>query len=321
MSQDNLSALLRQKRLQKTGEHPAAKPSSATGVLSSQHSNIDTSVKLIDIALIDVEEQVRKNFSDEYIRDLAEDFSKSETYQPNKPITVWERGNGRYLLDDGENRFRAFKWAAENRDSFGIEDLTAFTAIRATVRGPEPDLLERRRSQAKANLLSDQLTDYEAAATAQLFLKENPEANHGDAAEWIGFKNRNSGRVKLSRALKVLETCDADLLEEFKANAIGARKALEIQDIRNKESSRQTDIEDKPQPENNGEPQNNKKSESEKALAKAKSGKKALTMPIDIEALKVIAELVLGEDAEKLSRKELKALFDKEKLQAALVGE
>lgn len=63
----------------------------------------DSSVIMAPLDQIDVEEQLRDKFDPEHIRNLAHDFAASERKQPDNPITLWRRKNGRYLVDTGEN--------------------------------------------------------------------------------------------------------------------------------------------------------------------------------------------------------------------------
>lgn len=277
-------------------ERPAPPPKTLTAadVLRQQQqaANADTSVLFIDIELIDVESQIRTEFDEDYCTDLALDFVHSGAYQPKQPITVFRRGNGRFLLDDGENRLRAMKFADAHRVELGITDPTAFKSVRATVlQGPEPSKLERLQSQARANLLRDSLNDVDLASAVSLYMNENPAASKSDAAKWVGFVNLESGRVKVHNALRILE-CDADLIDDVRKGALASSRALMIQAERNKECGRgvpaETVVLDSVpavQPTDN--------STSGKMLEKAKAGKKSVSMSLDMENLKLASEIIL----------------------------
>lgn len=215
---------------------PPPKTITAADVMRNQMSaaSIDTSVRFIDLDLIDVEEQVREDFDDAYILDLACEFALDPTHQPQNPVTLFERENGRYLLDTGENRTRAMRYAREHREEFGVTDPTAFTAIRATIRGPEPTQLKRTQSQVKENVLQKNLNMLELGKGLLQFFGDNPDASQAEAAAWCGFRNQESGRVKVNTALKLMR-CDTDLLERVKQKDLSVQRALEIQDARTRE--------------------------------------------------------------------------------------
>lgn len=212
---------------------PPPRTTTAAEVMRNQMNaaSIDTSVRFVDLDLIDVEEQVRDDFDEEYIKDLACDFAISPTLQPNKPITLFERGNGRFLLDTGENRFRAMRYAREHRLELQIQDVTAFTTIRATIKGPEPSLLERTQSQVKENVLSKNLNMLELGKALLRYFNDNPSASQSEAADWCGFRNSGSGRVKVNTALKLMK-CDEDLKARVSTRDLSVQRALEIQEAR-----------------------------------------------------------------------------------------
>ena len=204
--------------------------------ISAPAMQSDEMVQLIDLALIDIESQIRTCFDDNYIVDLALDFVASGLMQPKQPITVFQRNNGRYLLDAGENRIRAMRYAASQREAMGVKDTAAFTAIRATVLGLEPDKLSRLQSQARENLLHDALNDIDLARAVKQFLDATPGATHTDAANWLGFVNVKSGRVRVHNALKLLQ-CDDDLVDAVRAGKLAASRALTMQTERNAQSA------------------------------------------------------------------------------------
>lgn len=75
----------------------------------------------IELSLIDVnEDQPRKDFCDDDIRDLASSIKENGLIQP---ITITKRNNGRYLLIAGERRFRAAKMANITKLSAYVIDL------------------------------------------------------------------------------------------------------------------------------------------------------------------------------------------------------
>ena len=201
-------------------------------------ANIDQSVRYIDIDLLDIEEQVRNKFDEEYIQDLAIDFALNEThpYQPKNPITVYERPNGRFLVDTGENRTRAIMYGREHREELGVSDVTAFTQIRATVQGPEPDKIDRIQSQVKENVLRDELNYAELGNALKYFFEKNPNATQIQAAEWCGFKNCNSGRVKVNKALKLMKL-DQDLIAQVANEEIAVDKAMNEQTRRTQKAA------------------------------------------------------------------------------------
>lgn len=300
------------------------RPASSADVLQeqSQAARVDQSVQYINLELIDVEAQVREEFDQDYIEDLATDFAISPTKQPDQPVTVWARNNGRFLLADGENRFRAMMFAAENREALGVKDLSAFTAIRATIKEGEPNKLERIQAQAKANLLRDNLTDVEIGKAAALYLEMNKDASRGDVADWIGFRNRSSGRVRVTNALKLVNTCSADLIEQVAKGTLGTANAFKIQAERDKEErGNNNDLS------SDGAPTAAKK--SSEMLSKATSGKNALTVSLPLESLKIAAEIIglvaasnnvdvdLG-DPDDFTRKSAAQVFKAEVLQKIL---
>jgi hypothetical protein len=81
--------------LQTTPQPPPPKKVTDVFAAQAEESSIDRSVKFIPLDLIDVEEQIRKNFDPQRIEDLALDFSSSPTKQPAQPITVWKKPDGR----------------------------------------------------------------------------------------------------------------------------------------------------------------------------------------------------------------------------------
>lgn len=181
----------------------------------------DSSARLLDMALIDTEKQVRHVFDQDHIEDLASTFISSGLNQPDQPITVWERPNGRFLLAAGENRLKAQKL---NYESLGDE----FIAIRTTVLGPEPSTrLERQGVRLRENVLRDDLNDAELALSAAEYKNENPEATLADISGWIGFKNVSTGRSKISRALKLLEM-DSDIFEAVLSEDLPLSRAIEL---------------------------------------------------------------------------------------------
>ena len=294
----------------------SAQVTSAINILAGQQANTDTSVILIDLDLIDVEAQIRQEFDQNYIEDLASDFAANPTKQPNQPVTVWKREGGRYLLDDGENRFRAMHFAKSHRKELGIEDITAFTTIRATVRTDEPNKLDRIQSQCKANLLRDDLSPVEIANAAQLYLEENSSGTHAEIAKWLGFQKLSSGRVKVSNSLKLVNKCDADLVESVRVGEISMGTAFEVQDARRREQSAAFKNSD-------GKATNGEGSKAKAKLDKAKSGKKSVKVSIDLEALKTAAQIIKiiavqheteTELFDKLERKDIVKIFKEENL-------
>lgn len=193
----------------------------------SEQSADAAGLRLIDLELIDIETQVRTRFNEHYIADLALDFLHSGLLQPKQPITVYQRSNGRYLLDSGENRVRAMRYGAAHLDAWNINDKSAFSHIRAIVLGAEPDKLGRLQSQARENLLRDDLNDIDLAHAVKLYLDSTPGATHSDAANWVGFVNLKSGRVRVHNALRLLK-CDDDLINDVKAGKLAASRALQL---------------------------------------------------------------------------------------------
>jgi len=308
-----------------------AKPS-ASSILTDQHeaARVDQSVQLIDLDLIDVEDQVRKDFDIGYIEDLAVDIATSENKQPNQPVTLWKRDNGRFLLDDGENRYRSMKFARENKTELGINDPVAFTFIRATIRGAEPSKLDRVQSQAKANLLRDNLNDVEIGRAAQMFLEENPDATQTVIAKWLGFQKTGSGRVKVANALKLMNECDQDLIELVEKGELSIKKAFKVQDERKSEGAGESnDSEDSTGHGDSDKKSPAKKSKADKTLEKAKSGKKATNLSVSMDALRLAAGIIVHVAKDKgvsvdvaslnnLDRKELLKVFDAEVLDEIL---
>ncbi|MDX1694891.1 MAG: hypothetical protein R3208_14085 [Ketobacteraceae bacterium] len=215
---------------------PPPRKTESSGALLRQQmnaANIDQSVRYVDIELIDIEEQVRTSFDLDYIQDLAIDFTLNEAhpFQPKSPITLYERPNGRFLLDTGENRVRAVKYGRDNREALGVNDVTAFTQIRASIIGPEPEKIKRVQSQVKENILRDDLNYVELGRALEMFFQENPNATQAQAAEWCGFKNANSGRVKVNTALKLMKL-DQDLIDQVAADELAVQRAFAEQEQR-----------------------------------------------------------------------------------------
>lgn len=231
--------------------------------------DIDTSVRLIDLDLIDIETQIRSTFDENHVADLALDFISSGLMQPKQPVTVYRRDNGRYLLDAGENRLRAMRYADAKRDGLGITDPAAFKRIRATILGDEPCKLDRLQSQARENLLRADLNDVDLANAVKQFMEANPKASQTDAAKWVGFINIASGRVRVNNALKLL-TCDDDLIAGVRRGEIAASRALVMQAERNSR-----DCNDPMKP-------------------KHKTDKKPAALPVALDSLKLVSEILLA---------------------------
>lgn len=199
--QEKLAAQGSQKN--NTTSPPPPPPKKATDVFAAQAENaaLDKSVKFIQLDLIDVEEQIRKKFDLEYIEDLAVDFASSPEKQPEQPITVWAKPDGRYLLKAGENRLRAMKL---NRDNIDPID---FASIRATVSSePIPESIVLRNVQrAKENIMRDDLDWIELGEAVQALKNEQPELTQAQISEEFGFKNSSTGISKISQSLKFLK--------------------------------------------------------------------------------------------------------------------
>lgn len=220
------------------GSPPPRSESSST-LLRQQlvAANQDKSVQYIDIDLIDVEDQVRKSFDQEHIEDLAIDFAAntSSPYQPDQPISVYRNG-GRFLLSSGENRLRAVRWGRDHKAELGIDDVMAFTQIRATIiEGDMPDKLQREQRRVKENVMRNDLNDAELGRALLDFFKANPKATQADAVAWCGFQKANSGRVKVNRALKLMKL-DADLIEQVSSNKLATDRAFKEQDLRRQQA-------------------------------------------------------------------------------------
>jgi ParB family chromosome partitioning protein len=76
-----------------------------TGVVeSAMNTGADPDSRMVPVALIDVEEQVRTTF--EELDDLAQNIEKNGLLQP---ILLKQKSDGRYLLIAGERRLRVFR--------------------------------------------------------------------------------------------------------------------------------------------------------------------------------------------------------------------
>ena len=223
---------------------PPPRQTESSGSLLRQQMEaaaIDQTVRYIDIERIDIEAQVRTDFDEEYIQDLAIDFALNEAhpYQPKNPVTIYERANGRFLLDTGENRMRAIRYGQAHREELGVNDVTAFTQVRASVIGPEPEKIKRVQSQVKENILRDELNYAELGNALKLFFTENPSATQTQAAEWCGFQNSNSGRVKVNKALKLMKL-DQDLIDQVANDKIAVDSAITEQAQRTQQQATAT---------------------------------------------------------------------------------
>ena len=220
---------------------PPPRTESSTDIIRRQQSeaNVDRSVRYIDLDLIDTEKQVRGNFDEEYIMDLAIDFAESEEKQPNNPITVFEKEDGRFLLSTGENRTRAMLYARDNRSTLNVVDITAFTQIRATIKGLAPESkIDRTQFQVKENVMRDDLNAAELGYALLEYFEANPDASQTDAAKWCGFKNSNSGRVKVNNALKLMKI-DKDLIDQVAKQTLSPNKAFKINEAKLSEAQQE----------------------------------------------------------------------------------
>lgn len=217
---------------------PPPAPSSNISVAEQQkaereNASFDGSVKLIDLDLIDVNEQVRTNFDEEFILDLAADIAADPTKQPNNPITVWTLDNGRFLLDAGEHRLRAQR---HNREHVSA---TECGVIRATIKGPVPlEEKDRWKSQVRENVQRKNLNMAELALALKRYFSDEPEANQTQAAEWCGFQNSSSGRKKVNDALQFLDS-DEDLFDAVLNGDMSFNKAKKVMKERTREANQE----------------------------------------------------------------------------------
>jgi hypothetical protein len=175
---------------------------------------------LIYVPLIDinVENQVRKQFDEEYISDLACDFLQAKDKQPTSPISLWLKGE-QYVLATGENRLRALtvNYEADNSNP---------AVIKSIVVGKYPrSKASRLQGQIKENLLRKNLNLGELALALQSYFNENPKANNVDAAKWCGYVNSDSGRKKIAKA-KLLMEGDPEILQKVVAGEMSEAKAI-----------------------------------------------------------------------------------------------
>lgn len=279
-----------------------------------QENNIDNAARIVDISLIDVEKQIRQKFDMEYIESLAKQIAASDRKMPDTPIKVWQRSNGRLLLDDGENRYRAMKFAAENRASLGVNDLSAFTSVNVVIRGDEPNKTVRTVSQWVANE-HDELYDFEKLEVLTNLMELNAGITLKELAEMLNEKNVNTSVSNFSRMFKASKECDADILAKFNTGEYSARQALSYQAQKDKQKKKEakagiTDSEASSSTishANDGGTENS---------AEHKRPKKRVTMALDIESVEFVASHFLNADIENLTRKELKALFDIDSLKS-----
>jgi hypothetical protein len=219
--------------LQTTPPPPPPKKTTDVFAAQAEESSIDRSVKFIPLDLIDVEEQIRKNFDPQRIEDLALDFSSSPTKQPAQPITVWKKPDGRYLLNAGENRLRAMKL---NRDQIDPVD---YASIRASVEsGPAPEsLVIRNVHRAKENIMRDDLDWIELGVAVAALKKERPDLTQAQISEEFGFKNSSTGISKISKALKFLKEKETnpDVFDSVAAGEMSFNKATIVVKEREKE--------------------------------------------------------------------------------------
>lgn len=184
----------------------------------------DATVRLIPLNQIITEDQVRLDFDEGHIGDLANSFGPSR--QPEQPVTVWVAGD-KFMLASGENRLRA-KLRLQAENPLEPECLV----IRASVLGEMPtSYMDRQKVRIRENVLRKDLTDYELMAQAKALLVESPGMMQKEIAAWFGFENQASAIAKISYLLKLAEypeTDYPDVFAGFKAGQFKVKKALEL---------------------------------------------------------------------------------------------
>jgi len=105
-------------------------------------------IRVVPVSDIVVEEQIRKKYDTEGLRDLAESIKKKGLLQP---VLVTELSDGRYRLEAGHRRF------------FAVRDVLGDDSIEVLVLKKEVSEDERREIQLYENLLREDLHPAEVA--------------------------------------------------------------------------------------------------------------------------------------------------------------
>lgn len=219
-------------------------PSPSAGIADvmrqeSEDSRLDKSVRFLPLDAIRIEKQIRAVDYD-MVDDYARTIRESKTKQPINPITVYQDPDGHYILETGEHRLRA---QMLNRDEHAGGDANAYQTIRATVNDTKRTPLERKQEQVRENLLRNELNPVELAVVVREFLDENPDATLAQAAAWAGFSSDkiSTGRSTISRALKLLDSEQTDIIEAVASGDMPMSKAIKEVDRRDKDGAESTE--------------------------------------------------------------------------------
>lgn len=304
-------------------------PKAAENSLAAQQraereaANQDNSVRYVDMKLIDKEDQTRKEFDQEYIESLAADFASVSSKQPDNPITLWEKPDGRFMLATGENRLFAME---HNLNTLGDE----YISIRATIYAeamPE-NFFDREAVRLRENVKRKGYNDAELALSADLYKKEHPEASLADIAKWMQFPNIATGRNVISRCMKLLEA-DSDIFEQVRKGDLKLNAALNMIKAREKEAKLETQQEgyeleqelDGTAQDEEGQPKPPVKKPVTKKSDQIASGKKKVTYSITEDDANNVITIInhLGQqldpesdqllDPKKYTRKDFKVLL------------
>ena len=160
---------------------------------NADFNNIIVEIPLEDII---VEKQIREEFDEEYINNLANDIEKNGLIQP---VIVYKKDE-KYCLWIGENRFRAYKKLYEKEGKSG------FRTIKAMIKDKPVNAVKKKILQLCENIQRKDLTQEEIRNTLN-FLKTEGEMSHEAIANVIN-KTHQYVSVVLG-ALKTIEQFEA----------------------------------------------------------------------------------------------------------------
>ncbi len=178
------------KLARKRGEKPLSLNGQNAAPLDADH------LGLIDMDLIDLAEQVRKaedKYSDEELKNLALCILTEGLFNP---IVVIPNNSGRYDLEQGEHRFRAFDLLRKNAQINGTPVLNNHRFNRIPARRSKGD--RKLIRQLKENLFSKSMTPLSEAKAVHKAMQENNWTQQETACEL------NKNQTWVSRRLALL---------------------------------------------------------------------------------------------------------------------
>jgi len=176
-------------------------------------TKLDRTGKLIELDRIIAKEQVRKEFNEEKLNELAHSLKTIGQEQPC--LVYWSEEDSRYVIVAGERRFRAAQLA-------GLKHLAC--RVHPTV----PTEAERVELQFVENAMRDDLNPIEEAESYRQ-LQELNGFSANQLAERIG-KNQTT----ISRTLRLLKLPKA-IREQVRDGKIPTSVAREIVKLKNEE--------------------------------------------------------------------------------------